>query len=148
MASRITKKAVALMAAGVLVSSGLAAVTEVGASSAATGQTHIATSHTSRVRLRASTSALPHSSVHRGGGGAVNLTEDGKLQRFANRSHSARPKVVRAGGRRVLARGTTPSWLPEVAPSPVSTSRPGAVKGWEGNHRTRASAPAAGTSSS
>jgi hypothetical protein len=75
---------------------------------------------------------LPHSVRHHGGG-AVNLTEDGKLQRFVNRSLSPRPRVVRnARGARVMASGATPSWLPEVTPRRVATSRPGARAGWAG----------------
>jgi hypothetical protein len=31
-----------------------------------------------------------------------------------------------------MARGATPSWLPVVRPRVVSTTKPGAVKGWEG----------------
>ena len=53
-----------------------------------------ATTQVRSITLRATTNALPSSQPKAGGGGAVNLKEDGKLQRLANRSNSARPKVV------------------------------------------------------
>jgi hypothetical protein len=126
-----------LPAAAVLVVGGLAAVATAGTAAAKTSHVHAtsgaaATKHVSGAHLRASTSRLPHSTLHRSGG-AINLTEDGKLQRFVNRSHSPRPKVTRAAsGKRVLAKAATPAWLPVVSPSRVSTSKPHAVKGWEG----------------
>jgi hypothetical protein len=134
MATTISLRACALTAAGVLVTGALAVATGAGASSAApVAQPRAATSHTSQVRLRASTASLPHTAVRHGGGGAINLTEDGRLQRFANRSHSPRPKVVRsARGARVLAGAATPAWLPVVKPTAVSSRRPGALHGWEG----------------
>ena len=109
-----------------------AAATSRTAGTAAGPSAVTSTSHVSQVRLRASTSSLPHSAVHHGGG-AVNLTESGALQRYANRSDSPRPKVVRnASGQRVMARAAAPSWLPHVTGSPVSSTRPGAVRGQEG----------------
>ena len=127
----------ALPAAAALVAGGLAAVPVAtaapAAAPAATGTGAAATSHVSHVRLRASTKALPHSAAHHGGGGAVNLTEDGALRRYGTLSHSPRPKVVRgADGTRKMAAAAATSWLPRVAPTKVSGSRPGAVKGWEG----------------
>jgi hypothetical protein len=93
-----------------------------------------ATTRVRSVNLRTTTKALPSSQPKTGGGGALNLTEEGKLQRLANRSNSPRPQVVvSADGRRRMASTTTaPSWLPEVAPTPVSTTRTGTRKGWEG----------------
>jgi hypothetical protein len=93
-----------------------------------------ATTHIRSINLRTTTKALPSSRPRTGsGGGALNLTEQGKLQRFTNRSNSPRPEVVvTAKGKRRLTSTTTPSWLPVVAPTPVSTSRTGTRRGWEG----------------
>jgi hypothetical protein len=100
--------------------------------SAGTTTTHLARTHVSGAHLRASTSHLPHARIHHGGG-AINLTEDGTLQRFANRSLSPRPKVTKnAKGARTFASGATPSWLPVVSPSAVSRTKPHALTGWEG----------------
>jgi hypothetical protein len=130
-------RALSLPAAALLLASGAAALSTGGAVSATPRPTartavHATTTHLSKARLRASTSRLPRSAVHNGGG-AVNLTENGRLQRFANRSLSPRPKVVRSvRGARVLASGATPSWLPVVSPSPVATTTPRAGAGWAG----------------
>jgi hypothetical protein len=109
------------------------------ASAATAAPPNISTVHMSGAQLRASTSSLPHSTIHHSAG-AINLTEDGHLQRYQARSLSPRPKVTKnANGARVMAAGAadasgaaTPSWLPVVTPSAVSTSKPHAVAGWEG----------------
>ncbi len=120
-------RALALPAAVALMAAGLASIS--GAATAAPARAAAATT-TSQVHLRASTTTLPTSTVHTGGG-AINLTEDGTLQRFADRSQSPRPRVVRnPQGARVMA--VQPSWLPVVSASAVEKNRPGAVKGWEG----------------
>jgi hypothetical protein len=120
------RRVLALPAAVALTAAGLASVS--GAATAAPSAA--ASSSTSAVHLRATTSALPSSTVH-AGGGAVNLKEDGTLQHFANRSLSPRPKVVRnTQGARVMAVQT--AGLPVVSPTAVDGNRPGAVNGWEG----------------
>lgn len=134
--SPISSRTVSLPAAALLVAGTVAALSAGGTASAAPQATtapHIATTRVSGVHLRTTTGTFPRSTIHHGGG-AINLTEDGHLQRFANRSLSPRPKVTRnAQGARVMAsRVATPSWLPVVAPKAVSTTKPHAVKGWEG----------------
>jgi hypothetical protein len=126
------RHALALGASVGLLSAAAGIVPVTGSATAATPPPSVGTAHAGNVRLGATISSLPSATVHQGGG-AINLTEDGHLQRFANRSNSPRPKVVRnADGARTFAKNASPSWLPQVAPSAVSTSKPGAVKGWEG----------------
>lgn len=131
MSRKLFRRVIAISGAAAVVASGVAYAEVAHAAPAAT-ISHGARSHMSQIALRASTSRFPVSAVHRTGG-AVNLTEDGTFQRFVNRSHSARPAVVRrSNGTRALAAAATPSWLPSVAPTPIASSRPGAVNGWEG----------------
>lgn len=124
-----------VLATGVLATGALTMPSAQGAASAVRStQTApaAAATHRTTARLRTSTSRLPHSATH-AGGGAVNLTEDGHLQRYVNRSSSPRPKLSHnAAGRRVLRAAAQPSWLPVVSPSAVASTKPGALKGWEG----------------
>lgn len=80
-----------------------------------------------------SSKTLPTSKKH-SGAGAVNLTEDGKLQRYVNRSNSPRPTVVHRNGHTTLRGASAPdSWVPTVTPTPiVSNSTPNQLKAWEG----------------
>jgi hypothetical protein len=93
------------------------------------------TTYTGKVRALqryGTTTAWPPAVTHPSGG-AINLTEDGKLQRFVNRSNSPRPTTRRdSAGNRTLAQGA-PSWLPVVTSTRVDpVTRPGARNGWEG----------------
>src|SRR4051812_7575079 len=118
---------VALAATAALIGSGLAgtnsAEAKVARASSSTS-THVA-------QQAARTGSTNHiaPSVQHAGGGAVNLTEDGKLQRFVNRSNSPRPSAGHLEG---LAANAAVPWLPTVAPTPVNTNKPNAVTDWEG----------------
>jgi hypothetical protein len=79
---------------------------------------------TRTTHLYHSTKGWPRSTTHHSGG-AINLTEEGDLQRFVNRSHSPRPKA-----RHMLA-SRAATWVPRVTSTPVTTpTHPG--RGWEG----------------
>lgn len=118
--------AVGLLVAGVVAAGGAEA------SSTTRSATPVAGVETQHPSLRSTTTAFP-TSTGRAGGGAVNLSESGTLQRFTNRSNSPRPAVTStSSGRTSLAAASATSWLPSVAPTPVSTSRPGAGAGWQG----------------
>jgi hypothetical protein len=93
--------------------------------------THAARART-HVTKYGSSSKMPTSKRHPSGG-AVNLGEDGTLQRYVNRSNSARPAVVRRHGKTVLRASSGDSWLPTVSPTPVAAGQhPGQQKAWEG----------------
>ena len=114
---------------GLLVSGMSAAATaqpgSVGTASPASMRLQVATLH-------ASTTKFPTSQTH-ATGGAVNLTEAGTLQRYANVSNSPRPSITRtANGNTVLRNPSAVSWLPTVTPTAVSGTRPNVGKGWQG----------------
>jgi hypothetical protein len=83
----------------------------------------------------ASTSSFPTSTKHTNAG-AISLSEDGALQRYVNRSNSPRPQTTRNANGNVVLRAAQAQggarWLPSVRPTPISSTRPGAVKGWQG----------------
>lgn len=119
-----------ITAATGLVIAGLAAAGTAPAG-ARPGAPTAASQRTQHAQLHATTRVFPKSSIHTSGG-AVSLTEDRKLLRYANRSNSPRPAVSTANGTRSLRAASATSWLPRVSPTSVSTRRPGAVTGWQG----------------
>ncbi len=72
-----------------------------------------------------STTGWPRSTGHHGGG-AINLSENGTLQRFVNRSNSPRPKANR------LLASKIGGWLPQVTSTPVTSKPTNAGMGWQG----------------
>jgi hypothetical protein len=82
------------------------------------------------IKLRGSTPHFPAAGKvsH---GSAVNVTEDGKIQRWNTRSDSPRPATKSVNGKRALAAAATPSWLPSVSPTTVHAARSG-LTSWEG----------------
>src|SRR5579875_833378 len=64
-----------------------------------------------RVVSKYATSANLPKSVKHARAGAVNLGEDGTLQRYVNRSNSPRPSTVQRHGVRMLANSASDSWL-------------------------------------
>jgi hypothetical protein len=119
--------AVSLAAAAVLIASGLAANGPAQAKprAASTSSSAKVIQHS---QLTGSTHAIAPS-VHHTGPGALNLSEDGKLQQFVNRSNSPRPAYNRLARR--AANAAVP-WLPTVTPTAVNRRKPNAVTDWEG----------------
>jgi hypothetical protein len=114
-----------------LVLGGLAAATGAAAGSP-TGSGQAGTVRT--IHRVGSIASFPSSTKHRSAG-AINLTEDGDLQRFVNRSLSPRPQTTRTARGNVVLRAQqqgTANWVPTVQPTSVSSGKPGTVGGWEG----------------
>jgi hypothetical protein len=125
MAARI-RIVVALAATAALAGTGLASA---GPSLAGRARSTASSTQVTQQAKRTGSTAAIAPSVKHPGSGAVNLTEDGGLQRFVNRSNSPRPSVANLNG--AAANAAVP-WLPTVAPTAIDTQKPNAVKGWEG----------------
>jgi hypothetical protein len=99
---------------------------------ATTASSSAAASQGSRnIHLRGQTSTFPKAGPV-SPGHAANLTEDGKLERYTNRSASQRPATKQtASGARTLASPQT-SWVPTVTPTAVHSAHTGLHASWEG----------------
>jgi len=115
-----------LAATAALIGSGLA--TAGIAQATANASTSTSTQVIQQAARTGSTNAIAPSIQHTGTG-ALNLTEDGQIQRFVNRSNSPRPTTAHLNQ---LAATAAVPWLPTVAPTPIRMNKPNAVTGWEG----------------
>ncbi len=130
--TRLQSTAIIIATAAGLVVSGASATAGAASAGRRPADTTASAVHLERAKLFASTTTFPKSVTHTGGG-AVNLRENGTIDRYAAVSNSPRPTVRRtSNGHTALRAANATSWLPVVAPTAVNTAKPGAVTSWQG----------------